>query len=82
MPTLIGLLPRATLTVLMTYGGKTGAPVFQSTRVAPTAAGSRSCFCEGPQRVEAVVELVVAEGRGVVADRVHGRGHRVLRRRR
>ena len=32
---------------------------------------------ERPQRVHAVVELVVAEGRGVVADRVHRGGHRV-----
>ena len=34
---------------------------------------------EGPQRVEAVVVLVVAEGGGVVADLVHRGGHRVRR---
>ena len=34
---------------------------------------------EGAQGVEAVVELVVAERRGVVADGVHRGGHRMLR---
>ena len=34
---------------------------------------------EGAQRVDAVVELVVAERRGVVPDEVHRVGHRVLR---
>ena len=76
MPTLIGLLP-GTLTVLMTHGLKTGAPVFQSTELADEQREVQ-LLLEGPQRVQAVVELVVAERRGVVADLVHGGGHRVL----
>src|SRR4029079_12913206 len=32
---------------------------------------------EGAQQLDAVVELVVTKGGGVVADVVHGRGHRV-----
>ena len=42
MPTLIGLRA-GTLTVLMTHGLKTGAPVFQSTELAPSS-GKSSCF--------------------------------------
>lgn len=65
-------------TVLMTHGLKTGAPVFQSTELAESR-GKSSLLLERPQRVEAVVVLVVAEGGGVVADLVHRRGHRVRR---
>ena len=50
--------------------------MFQSTVLA-LSSGWWHCGVEGPQQVEAVVELVVAEGGGVVADGVHGLGHGV-----
>jgi hypothetical protein len=37
----------------------------------------RQLRLELPQQRDAVVELVVAQGRGVISDRVHRRGHRV-----
>ena len=54
-------------------GGRPGRPV---DRVGAQQREAQLAL-EGPQRVHAVVELVVAEGRGVVADRVHRGGHRV-----
>ena len=54
-------------------GGRPGRPV---DRVGAQQREAQLAL-ERPQRVHAVVELVVAEGRGVVADRVHRGGHRV-----
>ena len=77
MPTLIALVS-GSLTVLMTHGLKTGAPVFQSTELADSS-GKFELLLEGAQGVEAVVVLVVAERGGVVADLVHRGRHGVRR---